>query len=151
MTFKRTAKTKTDEFIGTYDGTTVRPGDYLIWTDRTFVASQRPLTPYLAINCARTVTLSRPNTQAVPGLNGYSGTTAADLAPYLTGWPASCAAGPKGEMGDLKLPDDVKAPWWMFRLPLTPGTIIKTNDVIGDDLGRRYTISSAEFPSSAGS
>ena len=63
----------------------------------------------------------------------------------ITGWLASCGAGPRGERGDVTLPDDVKNPWWVFRLPTIPGIAINTDYIITDDLGRRYSVSSAEL------
>ena len=78
------------------------------------------------------------------GAGTYGGTTSANGTTLLTGWPGSCLTGTKGERGDVTLPDDVKNPWWLIRLPPSAPVTINTDYILTDDLNRRYSVSSAE-------
>jgi hypothetical protein len=53
--------------------------------------------------------------------------------------------GTKGEKGGVALPGDVRDAWWAILLPFVPGVVLRSGDLISDDLSRRYIISSAEL------
>ncbi len=128
------------------DGSQLQEGDYLVSADMTyFIAAMQPLLPILAVDCNRVVTAFRPQQQTGVGAVGYGGNTAQNETVLASGFPASILQGTKGERGDTKLPGDVRNPWWTILLPNIPGGVVmRTDDVLTDDLGRRYTISSAE-------
>ena len=129
------------------DGSLLAPGDYLIGgTGQTyFIAAMQPLLPILAVECNRTVTVYRPQQQAGVGAVGYGGNTAQNETVLVAGFPASILQGTRGEKGDANLPGDTRNPWLIVLLPNLPGAIyLRTDDVMIDDLGRRYTFSSAE-------
>jgi hypothetical protein len=128
------------------DGTLLQVGDYLTGNGSTyFIAAMQPLLPILVVECNRTVTLYRPQQQTGVGAVGYGGNTAANETVLASGFPASVLQGTKGEHGDTRLPGDVRNPWWSALLPNIPGGItLRTNDVMTDETGQRYTLSSAE-------
>lgn len=130
------------------DGTQTQPGDILVRTldgQVFFVAAQQPLLPIVVVGCERTVTVRRQQQRSGVGVQGYGGSTAANEAVLLSGWPASILQGTKGERAASGLPGDVRSPWWSILMPLVPGVQLQTGDIMTCDLGRRYAISSAEI------
>jgi len=104
------------------DGAQLQVGDYIVGVEGTlFVAALQQLLPIFMVDCNRTVSLLRPAQQSGVGAQGYGGGT------------------------DVGLPGDVKTPWWIVLLPQWAGVTLRTSDIITDDLGRRYVISSAEL------
>jgi hypothetical protein len=128
------------------DGTQLAPGDYLEGNGATyFIAAMQPLLPILAVKCNRVVTLYRPQQQTGVGAVGYGGNTAGNQTVIASGFPASILQGSKGEKGEVNLPGDVRSPWWILLLPNLPGALyLRTDDIVIDDFGRRYTLSSVE-------
>lgn len=127
------------------DGTQTQVGDYLTSADKTyFIAAMQQTLPILAVECNRTLNVRRPAQQSGVGALPYGGNTGASETPLMTGWPASVLQGTKGENEGVKLPGDVRLPWWAILLPAFPGVTIRAYDVMSDDLGNRYIISSAE-------
>lgn len=128
------------------DGTLLATGDYLTGNGATyFIAAMQPLLPILAVECNRVVSLFRPQQQTGVGAVGYGGNTAANQTALVTGFPASVLQGSKGERSEVNLPGDTRAPWWTVLLPNLPGGIyLRTDDLMTDDYGRRFTLSSVE-------
>jgi hypothetical protein len=147
MTYRRPNKYGKPTWYAVMDGSQTQVGDYLIGdTGKFFVAAQQPLLPILVVECNRTINVSRPHTQTQFGaVTDYEGTTAANETPLMTGWPASVLQGTKGEKGGVALPGDVRDAWWAILLPQAPGVVLRSGDIITDDLSRRYIISSAEL------
>ncbi|WP_175969627.1 hypothetical protein [Burkholderia sp. BCC0322] len=129
------------------DGTQMQVFDYLVGPQRTyFIAAMQPLLPILAVECNRTLNITRPQQQTQFGqVSSYEGTTAANEVPLMATWPASVLQGTKGEKGEIVLPGDVRNAWWAILLPSTPSVTLRSGDLIADDIGRRYIISSAEL------
>jgi len=129
------------------DGTQLAVFDYLVGASGTyFIAAMQPLLPILAVECNRTVSVTRPQLQTqVGGLTDYEGTTAVNETPLMAGWPASILQGSKGEKGEIVLPGDVRNAWWIVLFPSTPSVVLRSGDLIYDDNNRRYIISSAEL------
>lgn len=127
------------------DGTGLQAGDYFSGAQGTFfIASLQPLLPILVVQCNRTVTLSRVESDPNAGAQGYSGMTAANEAAYAEGAPCSVLQGTKGEKNDAGLPADTRLPWWNILMPAAVG-VVKYGDLITDDLGNRYVASSVEL------
>lgn len=127
------------------DGTGLQPGDYLVGPQGVFfLAALQPLLPILAVECNRTVTLSRPPEPAGIGAQDYSGMTPDNAVPFASGVPCSILQGAKGEKNEVDLPADTRLPWWAILMPAAVGTL-GYGDLIGDDLGRHYIVSSAEL------
>ena len=127
------------------DGAQLAEGDYLTYGDDTyFIAAMQQLLPILAVDCNHVVTMYRPQQQIGVGAVGYGGNTAQNDTVLASGFPASILQGTKGEHGDTGLPGDVRNPWWLILLPNMPGVSLRTDDVMVDENGTRYTLSSTE-------
>jgi hypothetical protein len=127
------------------DGSQIAVGDYLVGGSTYFIAAVQPLLPILAVECNRTLTLSRPASADFVGSGGYSGNTKATEVTLMDAWPASVLQGTKGEKNDVSLPGDTRNPWWVVLMPQFSGTVIESGDFLTDDLNRRYVVSSAEL------
>jgi len=146
MTYGRPNKYGKPTWFCLVDGTQTQVGDYLINGDKTFfIAAQQTILPILAVDCNRTIDVIRPQQQTGVGAVGYGGDTDANETPLMTGWPASVLQGTKGEKGEVNLPGDVRNPWWQVLMPAFPGVVIRTADIVTDDLDRRYVVSSPEL------
>lgn len=133
-------------WYGIFDGTQGQVGDYFVGIEGTlFVASMQQLLPILMVGCNRTVTILRPSMGSGPGAIGYGGDTAASEVPLMTNWPCSMLQGSKGEKNEVGLPADAKNPWFNVLLPYVNGVTLRTADIITDDLGGRYKLTSAEL------
>lgn len=133
-------------WLGLFDGTLFEPGDFLVGHQGTFfVAAMQDTLPIYCVQANRTVTLLRVAMEDAVGQVGYAGDTPSTEAPLMQGWPASILQGTKGEGNEAKLPGDVRTPWWAVLMPAWPGIVIRTSDILVDDLGRKYVISSAEL------
>ena len=155
MAAKGFSRAKPDEVFAAVDPVLTQVGDYFVGqptatspVETFFIASQDVPMPIRLVLCNRTISVTRPPAQAAVGYSaGYAGRTAATDVPLLTNWGASIVQGTKGEQpqAPVRLPADVRLPWWSILLPAWPGVILHTADRITDDLGRAYTISSAEL------
>lgn len=89
----------------------------------------------------RTVSVRRPNPQTGTGAIGYGGETAANETQLLAGLPASIQhRSGKGKQGG-SLPADApsRADWYIFIRAPNLGDITE-NDIVVDDLGKRYQV-----------
>ncbi|SDR37616.1 hypothetical protein SAMN05443245_5245 [Paraburkholderia fungorum] len=128
------------------DGTQTQVGDYLIGDGQTFfIAAMQTTLPILAVQCTNTLNIFRPQQQTAAGENPYGGTVDENQTELMTAWPASVLQGTKGEKDGAVLPGDVRLPWWAILLPAWPGVILRSADIITDDINRRFIISSAEI------
>jgi hypothetical protein len=112
-------------FYGLFDATYVRRGDYLVGPNREtyFVAGIEPNKPIMCVKCNRSAGFMRPNPNPA-GDQFYGGDLRGAETTILAGWPISQLQGTKGERGQANLPGDVR---------------------MSDDIGRFWTISSAEL------
>jgi hypothetical protein len=128
------------------DGTNLAVGDYFIGQQGTFfIATMQALLPILVVECNRVVNIFRPYSQT--GLTGrapYGGNTDKKAMLLVAGRPCSILQGTKGEKGDAQLPGDVRSPWWTVLIPQAD-TDIRMDDIIKDDRGVRYAVSSSEL------
>jgi hypothetical protein len=108
-----------------------------------FIAAMQLLLPILVVECNRTISLFRPQVQSGVGAQGYGGTTSENQTLYASGVPCSMLQGTKGEKSETNLPDDTRSPWWVVLMPKSVG-YVAPDDIIIDDLGQRYVISSNE-------
>jgi hypothetical protein len=146
MTYGRPNKYGKPTWYCLVDGSQVLVGDYLISSAQTFfIAAMQPILPILAVDCNRTINVLRPQQQTGLGAVGYGGDIDANETPLMTGWPASVLQGTKGEKNEVNLPGDVRNPWWQILMPAFPGVVLQSADIITDDIGRRYIVSSAEL------
>jgi hypothetical protein len=130
------------------DGSKLAVGDYLQHPSLGyfFIASIEPFHPIMAVSCNRTVTVKRPSpTGRGGGKKPYGGDVAATEPVIMQGWPASILQGTKGEKADSGLPGDTRQPWMNILMPAIPAVLILTDDVLDDELGNRYKVSSTEL------
>jgi len=127
------------------DGNQTQVGDYLVGPSTFFIAGMQHLLPILCVECNRIINVLRPTQPNGVGAVGYGGDVTTTETLMLQGWPASILQGTKGEKNPAGLPGDERLPWWIILLPAWPGVTINTSDVITDDLGRRYIVSSPEL------
>lgn len=133
-------------WLGLFDATLCAPGDILVGEGGTFfIAAMQSTLPIYCVQTNRTVSILRVSMDAGPGLIGYGGDVPATEVPLMQGWPASVLQGTKGEANPAQLPGDVRTPWWAILMPAWPGIVFRTSDIVRDDLGRKYVISSAEL------
>lgn len=144
-TFSKPNKYGNAQWRGIFDGNQTQVGDYLVGPSTFFIAGMQHILPILCIECNRTISILRPTQPTGAGAVGYGGDVADDETPLMQGWPASILQGTKGEKNPTGLPGDERLPWWIILLPAWPDIIIQTSDVITDDLGRRYIVSSPEL------
>lgn len=131
---------------GWFDARNSAIGDYFVGPQGTFfIASLQANVPPLMVWCTGSINLFRPPKQPVVGSNSYGGTTQQNQVQLLGAWPASIRQESKGREGDVSLPGDMLKPWWRILVPnLISGVQIESADILTDDLGRRFIISSAE-------
>ena len=145
-------------WYGVFDSAYTRPGDYLAERDGTrvwFIARQPWLLPVVCVLTNRVVSFARPAAPMLPGINSYGGVLRANLVPLLVDWPASLLAGGTGEREPAELPSDVRLGGYSVLVPAGPRltaacdgasqTTLRADDLMTDDLGRNYVVSSAEL------
>jgi hypothetical protein len=134
-------------WLGLFDARLFLPGDFLVGRQGTFfIAAMQDTLPIYCVQTNRTVEIIRVTQDAPVGLGSWAGDKRASTElTIMQGWPASVLQGTKGETNEAKLPGDVKTPWWAILLPAWPGIVLRTSDIIRDDLDRKYVISSAEL------
>ena len=147
MKYSKPNKYAHPTWYGVYDGTQTQVGDYLTNPqDGTFyVAAQQQALPILLVECNRTINILRPQQETGIGAQGYGGDTDANETALMTAWPASVLQGSKGDKIEMALPGDTRSPAWAILMPYYTGIILRSADIITDDLARRYVISSAEL------
>lgn len=137
------------------DGRVTRQGDYLvraldgeIW----FIAGQQELLPIIAINCNRTLRISRQaGAGSTVGLQGYSSSSPCDPSGMtdLLGnagamWPVAILLGGRAQLNGTHLPSGVQQAGWKILLPPSVPVMLNAGDIATDDTGRRYALIAAE-------
>ena len=133
---------------GIFDASYTKPGDYLkqgdiVW----FIASQERLLPILCVRTNRVISFVRPTSPSTSGVNAYGGVTAATVGPLMTQWPASVLAASREARPMAALPGDTMTSNWTVLLPAHPRVILKTGDLMSDDIGRNGVVVTTELTS----
>ena len=141
-------------WLALIDDATVQTGDYLVGnngglnTNTYFIAGKQFLLPVLAIECNRTVHITRQQAQTGVGAVGYSGSLPSQEVDVLgtasAMWPASILFGGESQQA-TGLPAGVKNSGWRVLLPPSVPVTIKAGDIVTDDIGRRYAVDGAEL------
>ena len=97
------------------------------------------------MRAARVVSFTRPAALTNPGVSGYGGYTRADAEPLLSGFPASVLNAGMAGLDPTDLPSDVVPESWQVLLPAVCEPVLRTGDLMRDDLGRTGVVSSAEL------
>jgi type II secretory pathway pseudopilin PulG len=101
------------------------------------------LLPILVVECNRVISIYKPQAQSGVGAQGYGGTTSDNQTLLVSGVPCSILQGTKGEKSETNLAGDTRSPWWSILMPKSVG-YVAPDDIIIDDLGQRYIVSSNE-------
>lgn len=147
MTYSKPNKYGSPRWYGLFDGRLTQVGDYLKSPqDGTFfIAAQQTALPILCIDCNRTINVLRPQQETGIGAQPYGGDISTNETQIMTQWPASILQGTKGEKSESALPGDVRMAWWIILLPYWAGVVLRSDDIITDELNRRYVLSSVEL------
>lgn len=137
------------QWFGALERDNVQVGDYLVGQLGTFfVASTDYPGPVGLVYCNRIIGIARALDALPQGASLQRFGTAIQTAQaFMSGWPASVlqlSSGSKMGSTGLNLPSDAKLPGIAILLPATT-PMIQFNDVVTDDLGRRYMLASAEL------
>jgi hypothetical protein len=133
-------------WCGVFDAAYTQPGDYLVQYDATwFIAAQRKLLPVLCVQTNRVVSFTRPAAQSSTGVNTYGGVTAANVTPLMTNWPASVLVTSREDRPLGNLPNDTSASLWTVLLPACPRVVLRTADLMSDDLGHSGVVATTEL------
>ncbi len=153
-TFKSPNEYGDPTWLALIDDATVQTGDYLVGnngglnTNTYFIAGKQFLLPVLAIECNRSIRISRQVRSSTVGAGPYSGMTASNESNILGApgalWPASILMGGKSQAG-MSLPAGAKQTGWRILLPPSVPVTITASDIATDDIGRRYVIDGAEL------
>ncbi|MRT27009.1 hypothetical protein GJV14_23890 [Enterobacteriaceae bacterium RIT697] len=133
--------------IGIFDAAGFEAGDILVSTEGTFYVAAMPLLqPILCVKAERLVSIRRTiQSGSDTGLQDYGGTTAANEALIMSGWPASILLSRGGEHSPLKLPGETRSAWHNIMMPAFRGVFVHAGDFITDDAGHRFVISGSEL------
>ena len=128
----------------------VLAGDYFVGLKGTFYITYfGRISALQCIWCNRTVSVGRAlGTLATGASSLYGGESVVDTETILEGWPASVrqlGSVMKMRGAEMKLPSDAPLGAYGIYLPNLPGTPIQWNDIVQDDTGRRYVISTLEL------
>lgn len=126
------------------------PGDYFVGQMGTLFVTD--IERFVSLHCVwtnRVVNVGRalqsPLTAGVGA--AYGGASVNALEPVLTSWPAALVVpGNSGRARDAKmdLPSDALVQFYLVLLPPQVGDFVQWNDIVSDDLGRRYGIHGIE-------
>jgi len=132
---------------GLLDGTLTRVFDYIQNNkgETYFINSMPQIVPIQLVECNTILDVVRPSQEVSIGVSSYSGNTAVSEDSLMVGWPASSLNGTKWERNMVGLPGDERMPWMIVLLPLFPGVIIRTSDILIDGFKQRWSVSSAEL------
>ena len=131
---------------GVFDAAYTRPGDYLVQPRGTwFIAAQQPLLPVLCVRTERLVSFSRAAAPSRIGIEAYGGLTRQAVTPLLTRWPASVLTGSAAGRSAADLPADTDSSVWTVLLPAAGDVVLRSSDLMSDDLGRYGVVTAAEL------
>ena len=124
-----------------------QPGDILIRRydgEVFYIAAQQPLLPVLCVHAPRRVTIKRPASASVAGVNLYGGTVTALDTVIAAHWPASILAAGSQGTGLASIPAELNPGMWQVLLPPSLRIGLFTTDTLTDDQGRSGVIASIE-------
>ena len=135
-------------WYGAFDRATINVGDYLIGPIGTFFVSATTYPGATSlVQCNHKLTLTRLPETVTPGAqSSYGGDVLAQEQTILSAWPVSMLiAGTKATPGTMQLPNDGKMGTIQAILPASVPVALFYNDILTDENGDRYSVSSAEL------
>lgn len=133
---------------GLFDAAYTQPGDILSRSSDSavfFIAAQQPLLPVTCVRALRMVSLKRPASAVIAGLNAYGGVVSSTDTPLATAWPASILSAVGSSTGQAGIEAELSGTAWQVLLPPSLNVALQTGDRITDDLGRLAVIANAEL------
>ena len=145
--FGKASTYDSDLYNGMFDATGLQPWDIFVSSifGTFFIASLEALVPPFCIGAGRTLTIKRPAGAAAVGAVAYAGRNSPSETTIMDSWPASLIMNRIAAKGQSMLPNDIGEPAFKVIMPQFPGVLIKTSDVVYDDIGIRYLVSMAEL------
>jgi hypothetical protein len=127
------------------DWSYLRAGDYLVGPEGTvFVAAIEPPKPMLVVMTNAVVTLARPATPVVAGLNAYGAVLPGTETILVRDFPASLLIGGIDDRTKVGLPDDTKIPGFTALLPRVEGVAPHVADILRNAGGQRFLVTAVE-------
>lgn len=136
------------DWLAMVDGNVVAVGDYLVPAsgETYFIAALQRNLPPMAVDCNRTISAYRPQQQTGVGALGYGGTDGATETLLLDTWPCSILqASKRQERSEVRLPGDVAFTVWQILLPYWSKAVLRSDDILADDMNRRFIVVGAEL------
>lgn len=119
-------------------------GDYLVGDQTFFILTKEYQMPMSAAECNRVVSIIRPEQPIGVGNQGYAAYTLPTSTTIMEGMPISILKDRGGRFADSKLPTDTDQPGWIVQMPNLGGVNILTGDIMIDDVGDNYVVSTNE-------
>ena len=132
---------------GLFDSAYTKPGDILRRSGDGaifFIAAQQHLLPVLCVRALRLVTITRPITANLAGLNIYGGVVSATDTTVADAWPAAMTSQPSQGTPQASITAEIATGTWQVLLPASLELELRTTDRLTDDRGRVGVIASAE-------
>jgi hypothetical protein len=127
------------------DWSYLRTGDYLAGAEGTaFVAAIEPPKPMMVVMTNTVVSLARPATPVLAGLNQYGAVLPGTQTMLISGFPASLLVGGIGDRTKAGLPDDTKVPGFTALLPAVGDVQPHVADILLNDRGERFVVIAVE-------
>lgn len=147
MGYQKPSKYGNNVWYALLDGTQTLVGDYLVdpVNGDYFIAAMQQNLPILVVSCNAVINITRQHQQSSVGAVGYGGSTLATESMLMQQWPCSLLIGAGIAKTDGDLPGDTKAMGVQILLPFFTGVILAMGDIVTDQIGRRFAITSAEL------
>ncbi len=131
------------EWIGTFDYSYTRQGDYLVDVGGTtyFIGAQTGLAAVVCVQTNAILSVTRPVAVSNFGADGYSGVVDSLMQGLICEWPASLVVSGRAKDGEAE--DNMGLAAWEIMLPVM-SVIPLVADVVTDDLGRIFVVTAAE-------
>ncbi|HQT38415.1 MAG TPA: hypothetical protein PK231_03250 [Acidocella sp.] len=127
------------------DWSYLQVGDYLVGPEGcALVASIEPPKPMLVVMTNANVTLSRPSSPVLAGVNSYGAPLPSTWINLVSGYPASLMVGGLGDRTRAGLPDDTRLPGFIAILPAVVGVQPSVGDFVNDDRDERFVVIAVE-------
>ncbi len=123
-------------------------GDYLAGPEGTaFVAAIEPPKPMLVVMTNALVSLWRPASPILAGINPYGAVLPSTLTALVSSFPASLLVGGVGDRTRSGLPDDTKVPGFIGMLPAVPCVQPRVGDILTNDRAEKFVVTAVELVS----
>jgi hypothetical protein len=128
------------------DWSYLQSGDYLAGPEGTaFVAAIEPPKPMLVVMTNASVSLWRPASPILAGINPYGAVLPSTLTALVSSFPASLLVGGIGDRTRAGLPDDTKVPGFTGLLPAVQCVQPRVGDILTNDRAEKFVVIAVEL------